>query len=218
MPTPRINAGYTWNGKELFVIGGRNRNGDVVGDIEIYRLSTNSWSKLQSLNVPREGCRAIFHQNKIYCIGGSTGLGRPVDNVEVMNLNNGMWSTATSMIAPRWLFGTQIVKNSILCIGGERAKGQTKTVDKFSARSNSWSAITDMPTACSGIDVAMANGVAVTAGGLSGFISKFVSGRNAVLYLLESMDSPYGKMHTERKNQAGRTFRQGVRRRTNIAY
>lgn len=156
MPTPRTNAGVAndTEAKKVYVIGGRDSKGLVVGDIEVYDIVTNSWTTLPGLSTPREGCRAVVHGGKLYCIGG-----RNTDTVEVYNIALKTWSMLSKMAVPRFLFGSTSYHNYIMCMGGETAKGMSRTSDLYYPTTNSWAANVSMKESRAKFDIAMYSGV-----------------------------------------------------------
>jgi hypothetical protein len=165
MPTPRMNAGISFDRDtgNVYVAGGRDAKGLVVGDVEVYNITTNTWSALPGLSVPREGCRTVIQNRKLYCIGG-----RNTNTVDVYTFVTKTWSMLPGMAAPRFLFGAASFGSHIMCMGGENPRGMSRTNDVYSPKTNSWASNYDMYEGQSNISIAMFNGVQCCLGGLDG--------------------------------------------------
>jgi N-acetylneuraminic acid mutarotase len=106
------------NGK-IYVFGGCDEFNDVVGDVFVYSIVTNSWSTAPSMPTPR----AMFYQvgfagPKIYVMGGADTSFLVSAANEVFNTSTNSWSSDTPMTTPRGEMGVGSVGGTIWTVGG----------------------------------------------------------------------------------------------------
>jgi non-specific serine/threonine protein kinase len=74
MPTARGGLAAAVAEGQLFAVGGEQPT-SVLGTVEAYRFSTNSWAKGPSMRTPRHGSTLAAVGSALYSIGGSTHPG-----------------------------------------------------------------------------------------------------------------------------------------------
>jgi N-acetylneuraminic acid mutarotase len=111
------------NGK-IYVFGGCDATGSVVGDVDVYTIATNTWSATPppDLPTPRAGFYQVgFVGPRIYVMGGCLepcAAGNVSAANEVFNTSNNTWSVNTPMITPRGEMGVGSVGGTIWTVGG----------------------------------------------------------------------------------------------------
>jgi N-acetylneuraminic acid mutarotase len=67
---------------EIFVLGGRSTDDQVLDKVELYRTGHNEWQDVLPLQQPRENAAAVFVNGKIYVLGGQNAQGDVIGDVE----------------------------------------------------------------------------------------------------------------------------------------
>jgi hypothetical protein len=138
----RDGAAIATVGNKIFFAGG----GDAIGDnqtsqIDIYDVSSNSWSMAQ-LSAARQGLRAATIGDKVLFAGGG---GYPdgsswgyFNTVDIYDNSNNSWSTASLSEARMDIIATTS-GNKIYFAGGRIGINASKTIDIYDAATNLWS-------------------------------------------------------------------------------
>lgn len=149
MPTPRYSFAMvldapTSSAIYLYVIGGRNNQGQSTRSLERVNILTGGWEILPDMKFARSGCTAQIINDKIYVYGGinyayNQGAPSYVAEAEVFNPETYTWSRtiapddslgrvgAGSVAFPTYLNvdGTAKAADTIWVIGGENVNGLT---------------------------------------------------------------------------------------------
>ena len=149
MPTPRYSFSMvldapTTSAIYLYVIGGRNNQGQSTKALERVNLLTGGWEILPDMKFARSGCTAQIINGKIYVYGGvnfpdNQGIPEYIAEAEVFNPETYTWSRtispddslgrvgAGSVAFPTYLNadGTVKVADTIWVLGGENTNGLT---------------------------------------------------------------------------------------------
>jgi len=73
MPTPRSGGGWGTDGRRIYVAGGEVATKQLVGafrGIEAYEPTTNSWTTLPSMPMPRHGVAGAVIGNRFHLVSG----------------------------------------------------------------------------------------------------------------------------------------------------
>lgn len=160
MPTARsLAAGSVHQGK-FYVIGGRNDEGksyQTLGAVEVYDPSTNEWTTLPSLAVPREAPAATVVGETILLGGGWTGtMTGYLTDVLVYNLVTNEFSF-TSLSEPRCSLAAATLwdRYAVFAGGYLDAWPPFRTVvDAYDLPGNQWVEIADLPDGRGGLGLA----------------------------------------------------------------
>ena len=81
------------NGAEVHLVGGKNADGTISNQYQLYDMNTNTVTQKTSINMGGiDGSAALIDNNKLYLIGGQTDYGIS-GNILVYDLINNFWST-----------------------------------------------------------------------------------------------------------------------------
>ena len=98
----------TW-GSKIIVIGGTNKNGQVLNDVSMYETVTGKSEKLPSMIYRRSGCSAVILQEVIYVMGGWNQELGYLNSVECLTIGNDFWVELPGLKEKRKL-ATAVVK------------------------------------------------------------------------------------------------------------
>ena len=152
MSTARFDAAAVRGANEtVYVIGGDNGFGPV-NTAEVYHLTTNTWTTLAPLNVPRRNLGIAFVDGKLYAIGGETPGGL-THTVEVYDPVTNSWSFCASLPQPLAYMGSARANYARLIYTGggltfDPVSGvisPTDAVYEYNAFANSWSTYGQLP-------------------------------------------------------------------------
>jgi hypothetical protein len=139
----RQGMGAVSCGNKLFFAGGANfelyfNNGIVYDNVDIYDVSTNSWT-VAHLSQPRTNLTAAALGNKVLFAGGTTDGGWSGSrSVDIYDLSTNSWATA-ELSVPRYFINAFVDENKIYFMGGEDWENYYSTVDIYDISTNSWS-------------------------------------------------------------------------------
>ncbi|HEY9165551.1 MAG TPA: kelch repeat-containing protein [Candidatus Kryptonia bacterium] len=94
--TPRVFACSATIHDSIYVMGGADDSGNVVGSVEVYDPVSNSWHYRSSMLHPRKGAAAEVVDDKILVFGGAGVLGLRKD-VEEYSVADDQWSETYEM-------------------------------------------------------------------------------------------------------------------------
>ena len=153
-PTNRSEGAGASQGGLFYCIGGRNAG--VLDTNEVYDPSTDTWATLSPMLTARAGLGVVDFADKIYAVGGRTGAtpnsGTPLATLEVYDIATDTWSALTSMPTARGdITAVASHGGKIYVAGGWNAGiacgGVCDDLEVYDIASDTWSTLTDMPTA-----------------------------------------------------------------------
>ncbi len=158
MPTDRgLLACASIDGK-IYVMGGLRIVGggfDYGGlkTMEMYDVTTETWSQLPDMPTKRWGHSAVAYNGKIYVFGGVTFFPTTVYNtVEVYNPQDSTWTTKSGIMpTARYCLTACSLDNKMYAIGGWYHSDYGPLYDKvevYNPESDTWYTETPMPVAC----------------------------------------------------------------------
>ncbi|MFY9985278.1 MAG: kelch repeat-containing protein [Chthoniobacterales bacterium] len=108
MPTARAGLGlvgifYNQSGTidALLAVGGTNGS-TAVGNVELYNLTTGTWTELAPMPTPRAYLSVVWGvDHKVYAIGGVNSSGQTVGTVEIYDPANNTWAEGPSLNTAR---------------------------------------------------------------------------------------------------------------------
>jgi N-acetylneuraminic acid mutarotase len=186
LPEGIHHPGFAAVGNKLYLIGGfgiaRPKDGTLpawvpVNTVLIFDLATNTWSKGTPMPTARGALTATAVGTKIYAIGGARNPSYstpelrptvPVENLatnEVYDTVTGTWSSARPMLTARNHHGAALIDGKIYIVGGRVGSTfiiglstNVNTHEVYDAAKDTWSSVLGVPTARSGVGVAVLNG------------------------------------------------------------
>lgn len=186
LPEGLHHPGVANVGNKIYVIGGflisRPAGGGLpawvpTNSVWIYDIVAQAWSKGVPLPTPRGALTATAVEGKIYAIGGAKNPSYstpelrptvPVENLainEVFDTATSTWSTARPMLTARNHHGAALIDGKIYVVGGRVGSTfiiglstNVNTNEAYDLAKDTWSSVFGVPTARSGVGVAVLNG------------------------------------------------------------
>lgn len=169
MPAAREQFGMSAFSGRIYVSGGRARELEdrtTMPNAELWTYDTVSsdWIMKSDMPTPRLGHVMVNVGDKLYVLGGTGSFS---DKIYIYDIVDDTWSTAaTSMKIPRKNFGATQDNNAIYVVGGIASDGKLlKDVSVFNTTTHSWTSMTSLPKARTGLAVSMIDGRLHVAGG-----------------------------------------------------
>lgn len=129
-------ASYTSNGESyLFVVSGRNQDGNITPSNQRYQLSTNTWTNLTSHPTGLLGSSTAIVKDSLYVIGGLlTTPGNATKNVYKYSINEDAWSQVADF--PVNIVDSDAVayQDSLIYV----AAGYSNRVRVYNTKTNAW--------------------------------------------------------------------------------
>jgi N-acetylneuraminic acid mutarotase len=173
--TRRWEAATTGADGRVYVFGGLNDAGTVLGSGEAYDPRTNAWTLLPKGPVARYGAAAVtLPSGRILVIGGAVDsqgqlLTRRVDRYDPVART---WTRRADMPGVRFLLGAALgVDGRVYAVGGIGSRGAIKTVVAYSPRTNGWTQAPALSGSRSQLGVTAAGGYIYAIGGCGGGFS-----------------------------------------------
>jgi N-acetylneuraminic acid mutarotase len=120
MPTARYALGMGAIGGLLYAVGGSNNSG-LIGALEAYDATTDSWTIKASMPTPRLSLGVGVSGGLLFAVGGADVCGQAcaaTGTLEVYNAAANSWSTRTSMPTARWSMGVTMINGILYAAGG----------------------------------------------------------------------------------------------------
>ena len=176
MPTHRTTLDCVLINGKIYVIGGLQIIGGVIDynglkTLEVYDLSTETWSTLPDMPTKRWGLSAVAFDGKIFVVGGRTNVqGQAYSSVEVYDSQYSIWTTITtsSMPTARYQLVVCLLNDKIYAIDGWRSSSLGPiydTVEVYNPITDVWTTETSMPVARARFDGYALNGKIYVYGG-----------------------------------------------------
>ena len=121
MPSSRTEVAAVELGGRVFVIGGYDKNGDLV---EEYDPAKDGWRRRAPLPKPLHHTGAAAVDGKIYIIGGYISGAGPVSTVYEYDPAKDRWTTRKPLPTPRGALAVGALAGKIFATGGVGANGR----------------------------------------------------------------------------------------------
>jgi uncharacterized repeat protein (TIGR02059 family) len=146
MLTPRAGVGCVAVNNKIYVVGGASGPSYSLtfrNTLEVYDITTNTWSRLKDMPTARMYLKAVAIGNLIYAIGGRN-YNRSTNVVEVYNIQTDTWSTKSSMKWERESLGLELFNGKIYAIAGydENSLYESEFIEVYDPSFDTWTAIT----------------------------------------------------------------------------
>ena len=135
MPRNRIAHMSAAVGNKIYVFGGTDGSGTFftrfINEIDVYDVSTNSWSTLPiKMPTPVSDAAIAQHNGKIYILGGTTQSG-VTSKVYEFDPSDTSWHAHASLSSPRTALAATVSGAKIYVIGGEDGQDYLDLVEFF---------------------------------------------------------------------------------------
>lgn len=153
----------------IYLIGGASTS-DALATVLDYDFSTDSWSMLPELPMPRSHAAAMRLDNgTLIAAGGLSSLdsSRPLGDVWGLRLNALTWEPLAPMRRARGGCAYGTVFGHLICAGGEAGTGAVETVETYDPNMAAWTTQEDMPERRAGMGGAVIGGRLYVPGGAS---------------------------------------------------
>jgi N-acetylneuraminic acid mutarotase len=136
-------------GASLYVFGGDDSSGNLVGIPEVYSADTDSWTDLATMITPRDDVAVAALNGFIYVIGGRSQASAATTTVERYDPANNVWKTVASLPTALRYQHAAAVAGRIYVAGGYPGSGTplTTSVYYYDATSDTWNTGPAMPFA-----------------------------------------------------------------------
>ncbi|HLA62841.1 MAG TPA: kelch repeat-containing protein, partial [Rhodothermales bacterium] len=95
--TPRSGAAVAVYNGQIYVMGGRNASGQVLGSVERYNPTTNTWSSGPSLRDDRTNAAATVIGGYLVLTGGRDDDGEVTDDCEMYDPSDNRWESYSNL-------------------------------------------------------------------------------------------------------------------------
>lgn len=153
----------------IYVLGGASTS-DALATCLDYDFSTDSWSMLPDLPMPRSHAAAMrLEDGTLIVAGGLSSLdsARPLGDVWALLLNATEWVPLAPMRRARGGCAYGTVFGHLVCAGGEAGTGAVEAVETYDPNTDTWTTQEDMPERRAGARGAAIGGRLYVPGGAS---------------------------------------------------
>jgi N-acetylneuraminic acid mutarotase len=154
MPTNRSGGGVGVIDGKIYVAGGRPPRGN---DFAVYDPAADRWTVLPMLPTARNHLAVDAIAGRLYVAGGRfDDVGSPLSAaLEIFDPATGAWTSGASMPAPRAGVTSIAAYGCLYVFAGEGniadPQGMFHQTDAYDPRTNTWHAVSQMPTATHGL-------------------------------------------------------------------
>uniref|UniRef100_UPI003467EF5D SAKe6EEref n=1 Tax=synthetic construct TaxID=32630 RepID=UPI003467EF5D len=174
MTTRRSGVGVAVLGGLIYAVGGYNNSPDGhthLSSLEAYNPSTDTWSPVAPMSVPRSGVGVAVIDGLIYAVGGYDGHTH-LNSVEAYDPETDEWSLVAPMTTRRSGVGVAVLGGLIYAVGGynNSPDGHThlSSLEAYNPSTDTWSPVAPMSVPRSGVGVAVIDGLIYAVGGYDG--------------------------------------------------
>ena len=139
LPTPRAFPAVAVLNGQIFVIGGRDANGEPLDVVERYDPGSNTWSVVEAIDEARFNASATVFNGQILLTGGCEGDDELTDDVEIYDPIDERWESFDHLQDEREGHGTFSVDGDVYVFGGLNEAVQFRDdADVFDEGTDSW--------------------------------------------------------------------------------
>ena len=102
LPYPVTRMGTARWRDRVYVLGGRDKDGQVLNDVIMYHCKTGKTSFLPSMLERRFDCCAVVTGDRIVVMGGENEKHETVNSVECFKMRGSRWKYLPAMNEARW--------------------------------------------------------------------------------------------------------------------
>lgn len=135
MPTRRTGCAAAAVAGKLYVAGGVDGTGQVLGSVECFDPDAGCWTTLPPMTTRRWRCAAAAVRGQLWVVGGESESGQRLNAVECFDLETMCWSTFPCMPTRRVGCAAAGVDGCLCVVGGHDSAGaRLDIVDIFDPR------------------------------------------------------------------------------------
>lgn len=132
----------------IYVAGGTG-SGMIGNELEVYNPSTNAWTSLASMSVPRNHCAGGAINGKFYVAGGRGNAMAP-SALEAYDPQTNTWTSLAPLPTPRSGIAAGVLNQELYVLGGEQPRVFGE-VEVYNPATNAWRQASPMQTPRHGI-------------------------------------------------------------------
>ena len=139
LPTPRAFPAVAVLNGQIFVIGGRDANGEPLDVVERYDPGSNSWSAVEDIDKARFNASATVFNGQILLTGGREDDDELTDDVEVYDPIDERWESFEHLEDEREGHGTFSIDGDVYVFGGLNEDAQFRDdAEVYNESTDSW--------------------------------------------------------------------------------
>ncbi len=174
-PIAAHNIGAALVGRKVFVPGGYSADGQVIADLEIYDLESDTWARGAPMPSPLCAYAIASLEDMIYVFGGWDGS-RYVASTLRYDPKANTWSEMSPMSSARGFSAAGVVDGKIYVVGGFDGVREIARVEEYNpgeeGRGTPWQERSRMSTERGGLGVAtIAGSLYAVGGGWKGYLA-----------------------------------------------
>jgi MYXO-CTERM domain-containing protein len=137
VPVGRRTRGHSLVHRQgkLFKIGGFDANSAAVQYLDIYDLSSGTWSIGADLPAPRRGMDCVTIADRIYCAGG---MNPPVSTLFIYDIASDTWSNGRDLPIPVCLYAAAVIDDLYYVAGGWSGGSAMDTTLVYDPVNDTW--------------------------------------------------------------------------------
>ncbi|KAJ8601986.1 hypothetical protein CTAYLR_002720 [Chrysophaeum taylorii] len=119
-PRARYRHAAAYDGNDVFVVGGRDVSDAIIDVVDVYAVTSNSWTTLMEVEISRSDLGAFVYEGWMYAYGGYDQNYTSLSGATVVHLERGtlLEHEAPSLLEPRGDFGMLIHGTMAYAVGG----------------------------------------------------------------------------------------------------
>ena len=108
LPTEVSQMAVVRHGGNLVLLGGQDKDGNVLDSVVVYSIDTGRNKHLPSMRSKRAACTAVLVDNMVVVMGGRDDKKNYLNSVECFSLETQEWKEMPAMNTPR-MYGSAVV-------------------------------------------------------------------------------------------------------------
>jgi len=117
-------------GGHIYVPGGRDAQGNLIQEVEVYLVETNQWTTVAPLFRPLSAYALVAFEGKLYLLGGWDGA-QYRDEVLRYTPEEDRWEVVGKLLYPCGFASAVATNNRIILVGGINADGPLNVVLEY---------------------------------------------------------------------------------------
>lgn len=172
-PLSRTEVGAARVGDRIYVVGGFASTGGTTGDLAIYDISENAWSRGAALPIGVNHPGVTAYEGRVYLLGGNLGAreGREPKSQRLYSYDpaSDRWKRLPDASIQRAALGLVALDGRLYAAGGySEANQQLRTLEIYDIKKRRWRRAAPMPTGRNHVGSAALGGRIYVTGGRPG--------------------------------------------------